>query len=46
MKAEVAARPDLTEEEDGYQLLYMKYESSVPHDWEAKVDGTVIGTKL
>ncbi|QDS75951.1 hypothetical protein FKW77_003314 [Venturia effusa] len=46
LKAETAVRPDLDLEKDGYRLAYMKYEASVPHDWEKEVDKTVIGTEL
>lgn len=46
LKAEPAARPDLTMEKDGYRLAYMNYESSVPHDWEKKVDTPAIETRL
>ncbi|KAE9965352.1 hypothetical protein BLS_007688 [Venturia inaequalis] len=46
LRAEPAARPDLTAEKDGYQLAYMKYEACVPHDWEKEVEKTIIGTEL
>ncbi|TID18580.1 hypothetical protein E2P81_ATG06490 [Venturia nashicola] len=46
LRAEPAARPDLTADKDGYQLGYMKYEASVPHDWEKEAEKTVVGTAL
>jgi len=44
LAASVTARPDITEEEDGSAIGYMKFEATVPYDYE-NIKGTVIGKK-